>query len=168
MPADIFRCSAHGLEWHIIVGKQNGNPYEVFAVNGKTSLPNNGRVIKKKKRHYSLVGDNDEVLVDNLIEEETRIDPKVSLETRRFSLELRHQIHPKYICSQIDKSNETLTSFSKAVNRIFKKHYISAEEYRSAMTEIACPACLKKGQQTEMVPESGCWTCPKCRYAHCG
>jgi len=167
LDCDIFKATADGIDWHIIIGLKDGNPYELFAVNGKINLPDKGKVIKKKKRYYSLVDENKQVLIDNLIEEEKGIDPKISLETRRFSLELRHQIHPKYLCSQIDKSNEHLTSFSKAVNRIFKRKYISAEEYSSAMS-MACPICAKDGKNVEMTPESGCWVCQICQYSRCG
>ena len=137
----------------------------MFAVNGSVDLPDEGKVIKKKNRHYSLLDKEDNILIENIIDEENRIDPQVSLETRRFSLELRHQIHPKYICQQIDKSNDVITSFSKAVNRIMKRKYIDANEISGG---IMCSRCSANGKMIEMHAESGCWRCPECNDSRCG
>src|SRR5690606_17295503 len=122
---------AEGLEWHVIVGTVNNQPYELFAVNGRQSLPEKGIVVRKKKKHYSLLDEEGNILIDNLAEEQDHIHPQVSVETRRFSLELRHGIHPKFIVSQIDKSNATITSFTKAASRILTKKYITEDELMS-------------------------------------
>lgn len=165
LQADIFKTSALGYDWHVIVGKYDNAPYEVFALNGKSSLPEKGKIIKRKKRHYSLLDEEDNVIVENLAEQEEEINPQVSLETRRFSLELRHGIHPKYICEQIDKSSEVITSFSKAVNRIMKSKYISPEDMSS---DVICPKCAEKGKIVSMYPDSACWRCASCNYSRCG
>ena len=168
--ADIFKTIAQGYEWHVIVGKVDGNPYELFAVNGKVNLPETGYVVKQKKQHYSLLDENDNILIDNLAEQEKDIDVNVDKETRRFSLELRHGISPKYIVQQIDRSNDVITSFCKAVTRIFKTKYISAEEAMLIAEDIACPECALQGKMTQLVPTGGCWTCPEegCFYSRCG
>lgn len=165
---DIFKTKADGFDWHVIVGKVDRRPYELFAVNGKVDLPKEGKVVKKKRRHYTLVDDQGETIIDNIAEAEDAISPRISLETRRFSLELRNQIHPRDIVEQIDKSSETLVSFSKAVSRIMRKHYLTDDDHIAIAEDIACPACAKKGERIEMQPGAGCWECPKCRYAVCG
>lgn len=165
IPCDIYKTTAVGYDWHIIVGLVNGNPYEVFAVNGKVDLPAGGMVVKKKSRHYALLSHEGEVLIENLAEAEEKIDPKIELETRRFSLELRHQIHPKYICGQIEKTSDVVTSFSKAINRIFKSKYISAGEISA---DVMCQKCAKLGKKIAMRPESACWRCPECNNTVCG
>jgi ribonucleoside-diphosphate reductase alpha chain len=166
---DIYKTSAEGMQWHIIVGLLNGQPYEIFAVNGGfEELPSQGQVVKKKKRHYSLLDESDGVLIDNLNEVEEEIDPRLGLETRRFSLELRHGIPPKYIVQQIDKSSDKLTSFSKAVGRILKKHYLTVEEIVAVSDDKYCEKCAQKGKKTEMQPESGCLKCPDCFHSRCG
>ncbi len=168
MPADVFKTTANGFDWHVIVGKLDEIPYEVFAVNGKMDLPSTARIIKRKRRHYSLVNtDNDDVLIENIGEEERTIHPQISLETRRFSLELRHNIDPKYIVEQIDKSNDVVTSFSKAVGRIMKNKYISADELTSVI-DVMCPDCARNGKQTSMISDSSCWNCPVCYFSRCG
>ena len=164
LPCSIFKSRAQGFDWHIIIGLLNGNPYEIFAVNGGINLPDGGVVIKKKRRYYTLIDHEGNILIENLADAEEEIDPQISLETRRFSLELRHQIHPRYICEQIDKSNNIVTSFSKVVNRIMKKHYISIDEVSGEI----CEQCIKKGNVVELIPESGCWKCPVCLDARCG
>ena len=162
---DIYYTKADGFDWHLIIGKHEAKPYELFAVNGRVNLPSSGRIVKRKKRHYSLVDEQDNVLIDNLADEESRIDPKISLETRRFSLEMRHGIPPKYIVQQIDKSTEVVNSFSKAAGRILKK-YLSSDDCIAIATDIMCPACAKDGQKNEMIPDSGCWKCA-CGYSRC-
>lgn len=165
LPCDIYKLKADGIDWHIIVGIKDGSPYELFAVNGGKELPKNGFVVKRKKKHYSLLDENKEVLLDNIIEFENKIDPKIGLETRRFSLELRHGIPPKYIVEQIDKSNEVITSFSKAAARIFKKYYLESDTVSGSL----CPECLKEGKESKLVFTSGCQSCPTCNnYSKCG
>ena len=166
LPCHIYNTTASGFEWHIIIGLLNGNPYEVFAVNGKINLPEFGTVVKKGKRYYALLDESGKELIGNLATAEEKIDPRISMETRRFSLELRHQIHPKYICEQIDKSNDLITSFSKAVNRIMKKNYLDIKEINT--DEMICVKCAQKGKLVAMIPESACWRCPECKDSKCG
>lgn len=168
--ANIFKTTAIGHDWHIIVGMVEDNPYELFAVNGKQDLPKTANIVKRKKRHYSLVDEKGEVLIDNISKEEDLIDPKINMETRRFSLELRHGIPAKFIVEQIDKSNEVITSFSKAVGRVFKNHFLSEEENNQLVSGVPCPECSKVGRYTTMVSEAGCLKCPliECSYSKCG
>lgn len=161
---DIFKTRADGIDWHVIVGKVNNSPYELFAINGQYELPQTGRIIKKKKRNYTLVDDNGAELVSNIIEEEEKIHPRVSLETRRFSLELRHGIHPRYIVDQIDKSHDVITSFSKACSRIMRSKYVEPD----TISDV-CPNCASIGKQTPLINESGCCRClENCGYSKCG
>ena len=164
LECDIFKIKADGMDWHIIVGVKNGTPYELFAVNGSKALPDKGIVLKIKKRQYSLLDENRNVLLENIIESENKIDPKIGLETRRFSLELRHGIPPKYIVEQIDKSNEVITSFSRAASRIFKKQYLEYGEISGSL----CPDCLKEGKEIKLIYSSGCSICPNCSVSKCG
>lgn len=169
IPADIFKTTADGFNWHVIVGLVGDNPYEVFAVNGKVDLPHSAKVVKHKKRHYSLMDADNNILIDNLVEEEKKIHPRVSLETRRFSLELRHGIHPRYIVSQIDKSHEVITSFSKAVGRILNRKYVDIADYVPVASDSSCPNCAKEDKQVSLVNEAGCWRCSEnCGYSKCG
>ena len=163
VPCQIYRTRAEGIDWHAIVGIVNNRPYEIFAINGKVDLPPEGVVIKKKRRHYTLVDNEGNVLVENLNEAEQDIHPKVSLETRRFSLELRNGIDPAEIVEQIDKSCETIASFSKAISRIFKKH-----NFVNLSASELCPDCKKIGKEVVLIPAVGCYECPECHYSACG
>ncbi len=164
VPVDIFRTRADGFEWHILVGKVDGVPYEIFAVNGKQELPDNGIVVKKKRRHYSLLSEDRKTLIENIGAEEDEIHPDIALETRRCSLELRHNIPPKDIIKQIDKCNKVVTSFSKASGRVLKK-YVSADDLQTI--DVPCPDCARSGKEVDMIPEAGCWKCPECYYSRC-
>lgn len=168
LKCDVYKTRADGYEWHILIGKYDEDPYELFAVNGKTNLSPTGRIIKNKRRHYSLLDEDGNCIIENLVEEESEIDHKISLETRRFSLELRHGIPPKYIVQQIDRSNEVITSFSKAVGRIFKKKYLTSDDQISIAGDVACPDCAKNNRQSSLIPDSGCWKCPVCSFSKCG
>lgn len=169
LDCDIFKTTAEGVQWHIIVGLMSGQPYEIFAVNGKKgNLPSKGQVTKRRKRHYSLIDEEGNVLIDNLNEAEEKIDPRLGLETRRFSLELRHGIPPKFIVEQIGKSSDKITSFSKAVSRILKKNYIAVDEIVAVSEDKYCEKCAKSGKRVEMNPSSSCMTCPECHYSRCG
>lgn len=164
LPCDIFKIKADGHDWHIIIGIKDGNPYELFAVNGSKPLPDKGKIVKIKKKHYSLLSEDKEVLLENIIVSENKLDPKIGLETRRFSLELRHGIPTKYIVEQIDKSNELVTSFSKAAARIFKKQYLPENTFTGSL----CPECLKNGIESKLIYSSGCSNCPTCFVSKCG
>lgn len=164
LPADIFKATANGLDWYIIVGKLGGNPYELFAIGQKVILPDCGSIVRKKNKHYSLYSDTGNLLVENLVDAEMSLDSTIDKETRRFSLELRHGIHPKLIVNQIDKSNDVITSFVKAVSRVFKTRYVDCGD----LTDIICPSCLKEGKTVNMHSESGCYRCAECSYSKCG
>lgn len=162
--ADIFRTRVDGWEWHVIIGKVDNSPHELFAVNGTQKLPEKGKIIKRKKKHYALLDEDDQVLIDNIVQAEHDIHPQIDRETRRFSLELRHGIPVKYICEQIDKTNDIVTSFNKAVARIFKKPQYCG----GVVSLVLCPECAKEGESCEMVSEAGCLTCKTCHYSRCG
>jgi len=164
VPCDIHKTTAEGINWHLIVGKVDG-PYEIFAVNGKQSLPDQGVVVKRRNRHYSLVSDEGETLIENIIDEEKSIDPLIAHETRRFSLELRNNIHPKEIVGQINKTNTHISSFQKASCRVMRK-YLSQEDQQAS--EI-CSECVKEGRGNgKMIYESGCMRCLVCNISKCG
>lgn len=164
LSCDIFKIKADGVDWHIIIGIENNSPYELFAINGNEELPQKGKIIKQKRRHYSLLDEKNNIILENIAEQENKIDPKVGLETRRFSLELRHGIPPKSIIEQIDKSNETITSFSKAAARIFKKYYFGEDVIEGSL----CPECLKQNKEVKLIYTSSCVTCPTCYFSKCG
>jgi len=179
---DIFRSTAEGIEWHIIIGKVNDVPYEVFAMNGRTALPNEGVVVKRRSRHYSIEDKDGNTIVDNILadkiegilEDEGKVDPtteeawrRINYETRRFSLELRHGIHPRFIVEQIDASNLFITSFSKAVGRIFRTKYLSLEDLQEISGDKVCPKCAEEDIVTKMVPGGSCLVCPRCAMSSC-
>jgi ribonucleotide reductase alpha subunit len=166
--ADIFKIKAIGRDWYVIIGKVNKMPYEVFAVGISTTLPDKGMVIKRKSGHYSLLDEGNKVLIENLSDEERAIDASIELETRRFSLMLRHGIHPKFIVQQINRSNDVISSFSNAVKRIFATKYLNIDDKAYISKGVYCPECAENGKMTQMIADSTCWICPECNYSKCG
>jgi ribonucleoside-diphosphate reductase alpha chain len=169
LSADIFKRRSMDIDWHFIVGKHNDKPYEVFALNGKVDLPKSGKVIRKKAKHYSLVDDDGNVLVETIVEQEKDIDPRVAHETRRFSMDLRNGISPSEIVEQIDKvQNDHMHSFSKVAARIFKQEYLTDEDIAVMAASKICPVCLEHGDTIALVPGVGrCFQCPKCGDSRC-
>jgi len=172
IPCDIFKTSAtvngHSKDWHIIIGKLNGVPYELFALNGKHSLPSEAFVVRRKRRHYSIVDENDEIIVENIAEGEEEIGSEIAHETRRFSLELRHGIPPVDIIEQISKTSLVMTSFQKAVGRIFRNKYLTIDDIQTLAATQTCPSCAQEGKMVKLIPGGHCFVCPECGSSSCG
>jgi ribonucleoside-diphosphate reductase alpha chain len=169
LDCDIFKRTANGIEWHFIVGKYKEQPYELFALNGGTELPKKGKVIRRKAKHYALVDENGDEVVDNIVEAESTIDELVASETRRFSLMLRHGIPPLAIVEQVEKFNEQMASFSKVAGRLFKQHYVTDEEVAVMAAQKVCPICSSHGHDVHLVVGPGrCMVCPDCGWGKCG
>ena len=163
LPADIFQIIAEGRSWIVIIGKLHNTPYEIFALpyEDKT-VTSTGSIVRKGKKKYSLLNDQRELLVENIGESENDYSKKIDLETRRFSMELRHGIPVEFIIDQIDKSSAIISSFAKAISRIFKKHYITT----AILENPICPEC----KSAPLINQEGCIKCSdaNCGYSKCG
>jgi len=164
LPADIFHIEAEGRTWAVIVGKLHDTPYEIFALPGKnTDLPHKGIIRRRAKKAYALLDSpNGAVLIENIAELENDYSKKIDLETRRFSMELRHGIPVEFIIDQIDKSSAVISSFTKAIGRIFKKHYTLT----TLLESPKCPEC----KTANLINQEGCIKCSdnNCGYSKCG
>ena len=80
-------------------------------------------------------------------------------DTKRFSLDLRHRINPKWIIETIEKQMKPVTSFEKAICRVLKK-YIKEGEHSG----LVCENC----GSTNVYYKSGCPYCKDCGWSHCG
>lgn len=156
---DIFRKTVLKKDWMIVVGLLKDKPIEIFAfedVDNQT-FPKNiqkGFVRKIKSKVYELfsyIGDKKYCLPD--IVSLISIDEKS--DTRKYSLMLRHGIHPKFIIEQIEEY-ATVVSFDKAIQRVLK-NYINLNGLRKSN----CPEC---GLQLMIV--EGCEKCT-CGYSRC-
>lgn len=172
---EILNCEIHRLQalkenWFILIELYNDLPFGIFAIKEKmfpSVLRTNvkdvlkGQIIKRKKKVYDLITcrpDNKEpIIVKDLISLMDSLDDKA--DTKRFSLELRHHINPKWIVETIEKQGKPITSFEKAITRVLKK-YIPEGEHSG----LVCENC----GSTDVYYKSGCPYCRSCGWSHCG
>jgi ribonucleoside-diphosphate reductase alpha chain len=154
LDADYYCMTSRGKQYAIIVGKLNGNPYEIFAFEDplcKDEL--SGKIIKERKGTY--VFESLHTRIDNL--QLTSEHSDEALLTRWVSLLLRHGADPRYIADQVSKSEVQVTSFANVIARVLKK-YIPDQA-----TGEACTQC---GEYT-MIYEEGCKKCISCGHSKC-
>lgn len=161
LPCNLHYVTALGKKWLVIVGLLNGDPYEVFAVMEKSvSLSKSittGKLVKVKTGHYSIEFESGGIL-DNITELFERSEEEAL--TRTISMALRHGVDMKYIVEQLNKSEGTIISFSKAISRTLIKYSKDPK-----LEDKKCPNC---GDPEGLYREGGCIRCASCSYTgHC-
>lgn len=158
---DIYRKTALKKDWMVVVGLIKGKPIEIFAI---PDIENNlfpiniskGVLTKVKSKTYKLTGvsNGKDYVIENIINYMTQNE---QVDTRKYSLMLRHKIHPKYIYNQIEEY-AIINSFDKVVQRVLSK-YLTDEDINS----FKCQEC-----GGELRNEGGCITCVDCGWSKCG
>lgn len=158
---DIYHKTALKQDWTVLVGKVNGNPYEIFVLrrldNKEFPLKiETGKITKIKSKTYKLEGvyNGKHYEIPNIVSlmsEDERVN------TRKYSSLLRHGMHPEFIDQQIDEF-ATVVSFDKVVQRVLRNYIEDPEE------TVKCPECGSEHYHSN----DGCWECPDCGYAKCG
>ena len=159
LPCNIHHMKVRGTEFTVIVGLFDGNPYEVFAVNGVIEKDySSGILMKKVSGRYDLLCTNglDTVTAENITRSMT--DEEAAL-TRMISTALRHGASIKFIVEQLEKTEGNIISFSKSIARTLKK-YVSTEEL---LKRAKCKDC----GSTELIFEEGCSKCVSCGSSKC-
>ena len=163
LKCDIYTMSRSKQSFTIVVGLLGDRPYEIFALEKLDNLEfcdkiQKGELKKVKSRTYQLIGDYKEqrYIVDNIVEHMSDDEQK---DTRKYSIQLRHGIHPKYIVEQINEF-ATITSFDKVIAKVLS-NYLGDKKIKG---EEVCPNC--RGQ---LKYESGCVQClnPECGWSKC-
>lgn len=157
LDADIYVVNVKGAKYCVVVGLQNGQPYEIFGghLNGlglKTNYKK-GKISKVKRGQYAL--EFDDVYIDDFSKQFT---PTEQILFRMASLQMRHGIPIRFVVEQLQKATDDITSMASAAARVLKK-YISDGERVSGQK---CPTCGK-----ELVYMDGCASC-SCGYSRCG
>ena len=167
MPCDIHSTSIKGVQWTVLVGMLDGDPFEIFCgQNEDLYLPQScktGIIRKQGQGKYELeVMIRKSPVVFKDLAEVLMTDNERAL-TRLLSLSLRHGVPPQYIVQQLKKTNGSIVSFSTAISRVLSK-YVST--YTLKDTEKVCPLC----SEASLVYEEGCLKCatPGCQYSRCG
>jgi ribonucleotide reductase alpha subunit/intein/homing endonuclease len=154
--ADVYCVTARGERFCIAVGLLNGQPYEVFGgkMNGldfKFSKKH-GKIIKVKKGVYRLeIGE--ELVVENFQEQ---FDPEEQFLFRFISQSLRYGVPLEMTLSQLQKSNNDITSLPTATARVLRKYL-----KEGILTGDKCPQC-----GNDLVHHGGCVEC-SCGYTKC-
>ena len=159
IPCDIHHTIVHGNPWVVIVGKFEGQPYEVFAGKAKkVQVPKKyteGTIVKEKQGEYYLIF-NDEMKLD-IIDCFENFEQQAM--TRLLSMSLRHGVPLPYIVAQLDKAEGSkITDLNKAIMRILKK-YMKDEDVKM----LKCDQC----GESSLVFESGCFQCKSCGQSKC-
>lgn len=166
LPCDIHFTSIKGVQWIVLVGLLNSNPFEIFCgKNEDLSIHKsckNGVIIKEKSGKYMLKIENDTVKFQfSNIADVLMTDNEKSI-TRTISLALRHGVPSQYIVQQLKKSGGDITAFSVAISRILSK-YIGTYSLKEG--EKLCPDC----GNNSLVFSDGCISCGTdgCFYNRC-
>jgi|ERR1035437_9251526 ribonucleoside-diphosphate reductase alpha chain len=169
LDCDVHHITALGGKWIVLIGLNEGKPYEVFALK---DIQNNiefaknykkGKIVRRKKGVYDLIGihkdTKNQTLLSDIASYFETDDERAS--TRKYSLMLRHRIHPKYIVSQAEEEPGSIVAFNKAIARTLKK-YLTEEDLKSVVK--ACTVC---GSENLAIQE-GCLVCLDCGSSKCG
>lgn len=158
LPCDIHHLTVQGHQWIVLVGLMGEDPYEIFAFRKKSIQLSpkwkQGKLIKVKKGWYNLIVDGFEI--ENLAEHFERDEEEAF--TRMISTSLRHGADINFIYEQLQKSEGTVVSFSKAIARTLKKYLDMSD------VDTHCPQCDTPGS---LVMSEGCFKCKECSWSKC-
>jgi len=156
LACDVYNIMAQGRPWKVFIGLFDGEPYEVFAVNGKIDkVPIEKGILRKiKGGRYDLISLEGETIVEDITHNMTQDEEAF---TRTISWALRHGAKLEFGIEQLSKSHGDITSFAKAIARTLKK-YVKSDKIRGT----ACPSC-----GVTMTSEGGCLVCKNCGNTKC-
>jgi ribonucleoside-diphosphate reductase alpha chain len=158
LDCDIHHLTSAGDKWVVMVGKLDGDPYEVFAMKqSRLFLPPNvrvGKLIKTKSKAYNLETEDGWVLGDIVTLFESNEQEAL---TRMISTALRHGADIEFIVSQLAKSEGVITSFSKAIARTLKRY----------LPEGAVANRCRDCQSSNVKLQEGCYVCMDCGGSKC-
>lgn len=161
LDCDIHQLTVMGDKWIVIIGLfgDNRDPYEVFAFKKKDINISDkikvGTLTKIKRGRYDL--DLGGIIIEN-IKNNFESSAEEAL-TRMISTSLRHGADINFIYQQLQKSEGSISSFSKAIARTLKK-YLNDEKFDI----LDCADCGGKGT---VVMQEGCYVCKNCGSSKC-
>lgn len=157
LDADIYVVSVKSEKFCIVIGLQNGQPYEIFGghLNGLGIKSNykKGKIIKVKKSQYAL--EFDDIYIEDFSKQFT---PTEQILFRMTSTNLRHGVPIQFIVEQLQKAQQDITSMAAAAARVLKKYIKDGETVHNQ----TCPSC-----GNGLVFLEGCVSCSTCGYSKC-
>jgi len=155
--ADIYVVNVKGQKFVIVVGIQNGIPYEIFGGHangfGFKFTFKQGKITKVKKGQYAL--EIDDICIEDFSKQFT---PTEQILFRMASMSMRHGVPIEFLVQQLQKATDDITSMAAAAARVLKK-YIKDGTIASGQK---CPSC--NGQ---LIYADGCCTCVSCSWSKC-
>jgi ribonucleoside-diphosphate reductase alpha chain len=161
LDADIHSINVNKEKFIIVVGLQNGVPYEIFGgkMNGlKIEMESKhlqGKISKVKRGQYSL--EFEETIIKDFSKQFTPVE---KILFRSLSLMLRHGIPIVYIVDQLNKADDNMFSVSAATCRVLKKYIKEGQK----VTGRVCPNC----GSSDLFYNNGCVVCSNCNHSACG
>lgn len=158
LPCDLYTYKMGSKRFLVVVGLLEGEPYEVFATEGKYDIDGNktGEITKLKRGHYMVKMHDGEIIVantDNALSEDEEVI------TRLVSSNLRHGADVSFIVQQIEKSRG-MGSFGKSIARALKGYIKNGVKVHGEV----CESCGSENLQRV----EGCKTCMQCGVSKCG
>ena len=160
LPCDVHHITVKGTQYFILVGLNEGRPYEVFAgLNG--FLPKKiktGTIIRKRKDFYKAVFDDADEELSPITASTTEMEECL---TRLTSGLLRVGADMHFVVKQLEKVGERQTdmhSFARSVSRALKKYIPDGTKEGSV-----CPEC----GADSLVRQEGCVVCQSCGHSKC-
>ena len=157
LDADIHVVNVKGTKFCIVVGIQNGAPYEIFGGHlnglGLKSTFKKGKISKVKHKQYAL--EFDDVVIEDFSKQFT---PTEQIMFRLASTSLRHGVPIHFIVDQLQKASEDITSLGAAAARTLKKYIKNGEVLKGQ----SCPSC-----GNGLIYLEGCVSCPTCGWSKC-
>jgi ribonucleoside-diphosphate reductase alpha chain len=158
LDADIYTVSVKGEKFVVVVGLQNGQPYEIFGGHlngfGFKFQHKKGKITKVKRGHYSL--EFDDITIEDFSKQFT---PTEQILFRMTSTSLRHGVPVQFVVNQLQKAMSDITSMGSAAARCLKKYIKDGEVARGQ----GCPSC-----NNGLVYMEGCVSCSTCGWSKCG
>jgi ribonucleotide reductase alpha subunit len=164
LKADLHILTVKKLQYYVVVGLFNDEPYEIFTGNNynddgdiyiSRSTDRYGIIHKEKRGKYTYKSDDGkEFDLTN-----GHSDSNVDALTRQISIALRHGADISFIVDGLEKTKGDMFSFSKALARTLKKYIPNGSKAHG----IECSEC-----GADMIRNEGCLTCIQCGNSKCG
>lgn len=158
LPCDVHHVTVGGIQYLVLVGLNEGVPYEVFACrNGILDKSiKTGTIIKRRNNFYKAVFDN-ELELSPITASMSEMEEIIS---RLTSALLRSGSDMHLVVKQLEKVGETkeIHSFARGIARVLKKYIPDG----TAVDDEKCPECSGK-----LVRQEGCKKCQSCSWSKC-
>ena len=158
LDAEIYSITVHGEKFVIVIGLQNGFPYEIFGGHmngfGIKNKKTKGKITKISSGKYALeFGD---IIIEDF---SMQFTPVEQLLFRSTSLMLRHGIPIQFIVEQLQRATDDISSLASASSRVLKKYIENGQK----VSGKSCPSCNGKS----LLYFDGCVKCSTCTWEAC-